>query len=106
MNDTAKFFYLAFGLFTLAGGVIGYLKAKSVISLVSGIVCGLGLFTAAFLMHLSLIGALVAGLLVCTALAGKFVPDFIHKKVLFPGGVMALLSIAGVLITLLALNKK
>jgi len=38
--------------------------------------------------------------------AGKFVPDFIHKKALFPGGIMALMSIAGVIITLLALNRK
>ena len=106
MNDAAKIYYIAFGFFTLAGGVMGYVKARSVISLVAGLVCGLGLFAAAFLIHVSLIGALVTGLLVCTALAGKFVPDFIHKKAVFPGGVMALLSIAGILITLLALNKK
>lgn len=106
MNDAAKIYYIVFGLLTLVGGVMGYLKAKSMISLVAGIICGLGLFAAAFLIHVSLIGALVAGLLVSTALAGKFVPDFIHKKAVFPGGVMALLSIAGVVITLLALNKK
>jgi len=106
MNDAAKFYYIVFGLFTLVGGVMGYVKAKSTISLVAGIVCGLGLFAAAFLIHVTLIGALVVGLLVCTALAGKFVPDFIHKKAVFPGGVMALLSIAGVVITLVALNKK
>jgi uncharacterized membrane protein (UPF0136 family) len=106
MNDAAKIYYIVFGLFTLAGGVMGYVKAKSKISLVSGIVCGAGLFAAAFLIHLSLIGALVTGLLFCTALAGKFVPDFIHKKAVFPGGVMALLSVAGILITMLALTKK
>jgi uncharacterized membrane protein (UPF0136 family) len=106
MNDTAKYYYIAFGLFTLAGGVIGYAKTGSTPSLVAGIVCGLGLFAAAILMQFSLIGALVAGVLLSIVLAGKFVPDFIHKKAVFPGGVMALLSLAGIVITLLALNRK
>jgi uncharacterized membrane protein (UPF0136 family) len=107
MNDAAKIYYIVFGLFTLAGGVIGFPKARSVPSLAAGIACSLGLFAAATLMYFSLIlVALVTGLMVSIVLAGKFVPDFIHKKAVFPGGVMALLSIASIAVTLLALNRK
>ena len=106
MNDAAKIYYIVFGVLTIAGGVIGFAKARSTPSLVAGIVCGLALFAAAILLSHSLIAALVTGLMVSIALAGKFVPDFIHKKALFPGGIMALLSVAGIVITLLALNRK
>lgn len=107
MNDAAKIYYIVFGILTLTGGIIGYVKAGSLPSLAAGIVCGLALIVAAALMYYSLILiALLVGLMASVLVAGKFVPDFIHKKALFPGGVMALLSIAGIVITLLALNRK
>ena len=106
MNSAAKYYYIILGLFTLAGGVMGCRKTKSKASLVAGIVCGLGLFTAAVLMPYSQIGALVTGLMFSILLAGKFLPDFIYKKAVFPGGLMALLSISGIVITVLALNRK
>ena len=106
MNDAAKIYYIVFGVVTLAGGIIGYFRAKSPPSLVAGIVCAAGLFLAAYLIHSSLTAALIVGLLVSITLAGKFVPDFIHKKALFPGGIMALLSVASIVITVFALNRK
>jgi len=106
MNDTAKIYYIVFGVITLVGGIIGFIKAKSPPSLVAGIVCAAGFFVAAYLVHSSLTVSLIIGLLVSITLAGKFVPDFIHKKALFPGGIMALLSVASIVITVLALNRK
>jgi uncharacterized membrane protein (UPF0136 family) len=107
MRDTTAIYYSIFGLLTLAGGIIGYVRAKSAPSLFAGIACALGLFLAAILMEKDLaVPALIIGLLVCISLAGKFVPDFIHKKALFPGGVMAPLSIAGIVITLMALYRR
>jgi len=85
---------------------MGYCKARSTPSLVAGILCGTGYFAAASLIHYSLTLALVIGLLVSITLAGKFVPDFIHKKALFPGGIMAILSVASLVITMLALTRK
>jgi uncharacterized membrane protein (UPF0136 family) len=51
-----------------------------------------------------MIGGVIA-LCVSVLLAGKFVPDFIHKKALVPGGLMALLSLASIVVTILALTR-
>lgn len=40
---------IAYGILAIVGGVIGYLKAKSKLSLISGVISGLLLFFAAFL---------------------------------------------------------
>ena len=107
MRDTTTIYYLIFGVLTLVGGIIGYAKAKSLTSLIAGVVCGVGLFTAAGLVHFSLTDpALITGLLISISLAGKFVPDFIHKKAVFPGGIMSVLSIASIVITLMAWYRR
>ena len=45
----------------------------------------------------------VLSLIVSIMLAGKFVPDFVHKKAIVPGGLMALLSVASIVLTILAM---
>jgi len=85
---------------------MGYVKAHSAPSLIGGILCGVLLFVAAFLMTASLNGSLIVGLLVSISLAGKFVPDSLHKRAFFPGGLMAVLSLISVTLTLLAWYKK
>ena len=97
-----KVYYVLFALLTIVGGVIGYLKAKSVVSVVSGSISGVLLIAASFMLPARPIRAYIIGLLVSILLAGKFVPDFIHKKAIVPGGLMALLSVAGIVLTLLA----
>ena len=97
-----KVYYVLFAFLTIVGGVIGYLKAKSVVSLLSGSISGVLLIAASFMLPARPIRAYIIGLLVSILLAGKFVPDFIHKKAIVPGGLMALLSVAGVVLTLLA----
>jgi len=106
MRDATKVYYIAFGILTLVGGIMGYVKAHSAPSLIGGILCGVLLFVAAFLMTASLNGSLIVGLLVSISLAGKFVPDSLHKRAFFPGGLMAVLSLISVTLTLLAWYKK
>ncbi len=95
-------YYLIFALLTIVGGIMGYVKAKSVVSLVSGSISGILLIVAS--LHAPCAAsyttrAYVIGLVVSVLLAGKFVPDFIHKKAVFPGGLMAILSVAGIVLT-------
>jgi uncharacterized membrane protein (UPF0136 family) len=97
-----KAYYLIFAFLTIVGGVIGFLKAKSPVSLIAGSISGVLLIVASFMLPGRPIRAYVIGLLVSVLLAGKFVPDVIHKKAVLPGGLMALLSLAGIGLTLLA----
>jgi uncharacterized membrane protein (UPF0136 family) len=102
----AKDFYLVFALLTIVGGVMGYVKAKSVISIVSGTISGVILIVASCLLPERPILAGVIALCVSVLLAGKFVPDFVHKKAFVPGGLMAFLSLASIVLTILALLPK
>ena len=102
----AKFYYLIFGLLTFVGGIIGYVKAHSWISLIAGSICGALLLLAAFLLPGKPQPAFILALFVSVALAGQFVPKFIESKAPFPAGVMSLLSLAGLVVTLLAWYKR
>ena len=102
MLHIAQIYYVIFALLTIAGGVMGFVSAHSRASLIAGSVAGVLLLVASFLLNQQQVVALIIGLLVSVLLAGKFIPDFIHKKAIIPGGLMALLSIAGIVLTLIA----
>ncbi|PYL59633.1 MAG: hypothetical protein DMF31_06200 [Verrucomicrobia bacterium] len=48
--EAAKFYFIVFGILTIAGGIVGYVKAGSVASIVAGSITGLLLLIAAFLL--------------------------------------------------------
>lgn len=106
MIGAAKIYFIIFGLFTIIGGVIGYVKAGSVASIIAGSVAGILLLVAAFLLPGNVTLALVLGLILSLALAGRFVPAFIHKGGIMPAGLMSVLSVIGVLVALAALFKR
>lgn len=101
-----KVYYLVFALLTILGGIMGYVKAKSVISIVSGTISGVILIVASLMLPEHPISSGVIGLCVSVLLAGKFVPDFVHKKAFVPAGLMAILSVASIIISILALLPK
>ena len=49
----AKIYFLIFGLLTLAGGIMGYVKANSVASLIAGGLSGILLMAGAWMMDSS-----------------------------------------------------
>jgi uncharacterized membrane protein (UPF0136 family) len=106
ITGSTKEYYLVFAVLTIIGGVMGYVKAKSKISLISGTISGAILIVASCLLPERPIIAGVIGLCVSVLLAGKFVPDFIHKKAFIPSGLMALLSVVSIVLTILALLPK
>jgi uncharacterized membrane protein (UPF0136 family) len=103
---STKWYYLLFAILTIMGGLMGYLKAKSKISLISGTISGIILIVASCLLPERPILAGVIGLCVSVLLAGKFVPDYIHKKAFIPSGLMSLLSVVSIVLTILALLPK
>jgi uncharacterized membrane protein (UPF0136 family) len=104
MLDALRFYFFAFGLFTIAGGTMGYVKAKSLPSLLAGGISGALLLFAGFLMGRDYmqVGA-IGGMVVSVALAGRFIPSYLKTRKMMPAGLMAGLSVVAVILGALAL---
>ena len=85
-----------YGAFSLIGGVIGYLKAKSQASLVAGSVSGVLLLACAYGIHQGHRTAAVGALLIALALGGRFAGTWRRTHRLMPDLLMVLLSLATV----------
>jgi uncharacterized membrane protein (UPF0136 family) len=106
MIGPAKIYFIIFGLLTIAGGVMGYVKAGSTASIIAGSISGILLLLAAWLLpdHLAL--GLAVAALVSIALAGRFVPIFMKTGQVMPAGLMSALSVIGVIMAIVAWIKK
>ncbi|MFL6588716.1 MAG: TMEM14 family protein [Chthoniobacterales bacterium] len=106
MIGPAKIYFIIFGLLTIAGGVIGYVKAGSTASIIAGAISGIALIVAAFLLTGNpALGLIIAGL-VSVLLAGRFIPAFMKTGNMMPAGLMAVLSTIGVVMAIVAWIKK
>jgi uncharacterized membrane protein (UPF0136 family) len=106
MIGPAKIYFIIFGLLTIIGGVIGYVKAGSTISIISGAIAGIALIVAAFLLPgNAAVGLIMAGV-VSVLLAGRFIPHFMKSGKIMPDALMAALSLIGVVMAIVAWIKK
>ena len=106
MLEAARLFLFAFGTLSIAGGVLGFVKAKSKASLIAGGASGVLLAVAAYLIGAGYVSiGLILGLIVSIALAGRFVPAFIKTKKPMPAGMMSILAAAGIVLTGLSLFR-
>ncbi len=106
MTSFAKLYFIVFGILTIVGGVIGYVQASSLPSLIAGSVAGLILLAGAFLMGRKRIPGLIVVLVASLALAGRFVPVFLAEGGFMPEGLMSVLSVIGLLVSVGALIKR
>ena len=106
MIGPAKIYFIIFGLLTIVGGVMGYVKAGSAASVIAGSVSGILLLLAAFLLPNNLAAGLAIALLVSAALAWRFVPAFMNTGQVMPAGLMSALSVIGVIVAIVAWVKK
>lgn len=106
MLAAARIYFIVFGLLTIVGGLVGYLKAGSTISLIAGGICGALLLVAAWLLPGNIAVGLGLALLISIALAGQFIPKFISTGKPMPAGMMSLLSALGVIVAIVAWFKK
>jgi uncharacterized membrane protein (UPF0136 family) len=101
MVGPTKTYFIAFGLLTIAGGVLGYSKARSAISLLAGTIGGILLPVAAFLMPAHAGSGLTLGGLVSLLLIG-FLPAFFRAHQITPAGIRSVRGILGVVFAMLA----
>jgi uncharacterized membrane protein (UPF0136 family) len=106
MLGAAKIYFIIFGILTIAGGIVGYAKAGSVISVVSGSIAGILLLVAAWLMPDHQAAGLIVALVVSVLLAGRFVPIFFQKHQVMPALLMSVLSVIGIVVALAAWLRK
>ena len=111
--QATEIYYLVFGALTLLGGIVGYLKAKSLPSLILGVLYGVALIAAGILLfngqpdHLKNVKVgLIVGLLATAGLAGQFIPKVMVNRAAPHVIVMALLSAIGMVLTLIAFSGK
>ena len=106
MIGPAKIYFIIFGLLTILGGVIGYVKAGSTASIIAGSISGILLLIAALLLPGNLMLGLALAAVISIALAGRFIPAFIKTGHLMPAGLMSVLSVIGIIMAIVAWMKK
>jgi uncharacterized membrane protein (UPF0136 family) len=106
MIGPAKIYFIIFGLLTIIGGVMGYVRAGSMASIIAGSVSGILLLVAAFLMGNNAVAGLALAAIVSILLAGRFVPAFLKNGDFMPAGMMSILSVIGIIMAIVAWMKK
>jgi uncharacterized membrane protein (UPF0136 family) len=104
--DATKLYFLVFGGLTIVGGIIGYVKAGSLPSIIAGAITGVLLLIAGSLLSSNRSIGLATGFVVSLLLAAQFVPKFIRTGKVMPAGLMSVLSVIGVVVALVAWLKK
>ncbi len=104
--DATKLYFLVFGALTIVGGIIGYVKAGSLPSIIAGAITGVLLLIAGALLPEHRAAGLATAFVISLLLAIQFVPKFIRTAKVMPAGLMSILSVIGIIVALVAWLKK
>jgi len=104
--EAAKIYFIVFGVLTIAGGIIGYVKAGSVASIIAGSITGILLLVGAFLIPEHRAIGLATVFIVSLLLLAQFAPKFIRTGTVMPAGIMAILSVIGLVAAIVVWVKK
>jgi uncharacterized membrane protein (UPF0136 family) len=104
--EATKLYFIVFGALTIAGGVVGYVKAGSVASIIAGSITGVLLIVAAFLLPEHQAIGLATAFIISLLLAAQFVPKFIRTGRVMPAGMMSILSVIGIIAAIVTWVKK
>jgi uncharacterized membrane protein (UPF0136 family) len=103
---TAKIYFIIFGILTIAGGIVGYVKAGSLPSIIAGSITGVLLLIAGSLLPEHRAAGLATGLVISLLLAAQFIPKFLRTGKAMPAGMMSILSVIGIIMAIVAWVKK
>jgi uncharacterized membrane protein (UPF0136 family) len=104
--ESAKIYFIVFGVLTIVGGIVGYVKAGSVASIIAGSITGVLLLVAAFLLPEHRMVGLATALIVSLLLAAQFIPKLLRTARVMPAGIMSVLSVIGIIVVIVAWVKK
>jgi uncharacterized membrane protein (UPF0136 family) len=100
--EAAKIYFIVFGALTILGGIVGYVKAGSVASIIAGSITGVLLLVAAFLLPEHRTAGLAIALVISLLLAAQFMPKLLRTGRIMPAGIMSLLSVIGIIVAIVA----
>ena len=106
MLSAARIYFIAFGVLTIAGGIVGYVKAGSTASIIAGSISGLLLLTAAFILPQHRVVGLLTAVIISLLLAAQFIPKYFRTGKIMPAGLMGLLSVIGIAVAIAAWLKE
>ena len=104
--EATKIYFIIFGVLTIAGGIVGYVKAGSVASIIAGAITGVLLLVAAFLLPEHRGAGLATALVISLLLAAQFIPKFLQTGRVMPAGIMSILSVIGITLAIVAWIRK
>ena len=100
--EATRIYFIIFGVLTIAGGIVGDVKAGSVASIIAGTITGILLLVGAFLLPEHRGAGLATALVISLLLAAQFVPKFLQTGRVMPAGIMSILSVIGVIVAIVA----
>ncbi|MBI3076621.1 MAG: hypothetical protein HYY85_06490 [Deltaproteobacteria bacterium] len=95
---------VVYGVLVLAGGIMGFARARSRASLLTGGPSGLALVLAGLATLWGWVGGPPAAAALTAALALFFGYRFLRSRAFMPGGLMGVLSLAALVVLLLSLG--
>jgi uncharacterized membrane protein (UPF0136 family) len=104
--EATKIYFIVFGALTIVGGVIGYVKAGSMASIIAGSISGVLLLVATFLLPEHRAAGLATAFIISLLLAAQFIPKFLRTGRVMPAGMMSILSAIGIIAAIIAWIKK
>ena len=99
---TASILVYLYAALVMLGGIFGFVKAKSLPSLIMGEIGGLALIAAGYALGYCLAWGLLLALVLSAGLLVFFSLRYVRTRAFMPGGLMAILSmltLVGVLTT-------
>ena len=94
-----------YGVLMILGGIMGFLKVGSKASLLSGVGLGLGLLATGYGVWRGSTNSLVVAVVIAALLLVLFAIRFAKSRRFMPSGLLAILSLAAVVIFGMALKK-
>lgn len=87
---------IIYGVLAIAGGIVGYTKAQSKISLIAGVSSGILMLGSAFLQSQGIGWALIFALFLSVFLVLAFISRYLKTRKFMPAGLMVILGIVAI----------